>query len=250
MGPQIFDIFGDDDANTARVVQMIFNATKRQFPISVTRLANNTLYAIQGMWQDKAKDIGGGWGRRYANTIQVEPMRKSGGEGHVFADEKHPDFMFVMMVERGVKSYSISDALMKSKRVKYNEKTGLPYIRVPFRWRTPQQGTGNKAQATSTFAGVMPPSIYEAILSGEKVDLDMAKKAGNPFLAGLVRYKKAKHGQYFTFRTVTKESNWQHQGKPKRPVFHIVRDIVQKALAEGIESYIKKFEEDLHREYE
>lgn len=250
MGPQIFDIFGDNNAKNAKIAESIFKIAGKKFPITVTKIANNTMYAIQGFWQDKAKQEAKGWGRRYAGTIQVDPIRRTGGEGRVYANERNPDFMFVLFVENGIKPWNISEALMQSKKVKYSAKTGLPFLRIPFRWRTPTQGTGNVAQAHSSFAGVMPQSVYEKVLAGGKIDKDFAAEAGNANLAGLVRFDKELHAQYHTFRTVTSESNWQHPGTGQRPVYSKVLDMVGKSLAEGLESYVKQFENELQEENE
>jgi len=254
MTPQVFNIFDDNAEQNARMLQSLLEAAGDKCPKHIVRMTNAILYAIQSKWASLAIDEAGGWGRRYAGTLMVDPIQEEGGEGAVYADQSSPDYMFVLMVENGVKSWSIKEALLASEKVR-RKKTGpdigRAYIIVPFRWRTPQATTGNKAQATSTFAGVMPKDAHEAALRGEAITPAMAEKLENVNLAGLKRVSDTPHAQYFTFRMVTEDSKgWQYPAIPGVPVFEIVKGMVEDAISKGIANYIEKFAEELKRENE
>ena len=69
-------------------------------------------------------------------------------EGSVFVDESvkdssgKPAMMFAKMIEQGVQSWSIKDALLKSAKAKTSS-AGIKYMVVPLPVRTPKaKGSG------------------------------------------------------------------------------------------------------------
>jgi len=253
-GPAVFNIFGDESAENAQMLQRLLESAGEMLPEHIVNMTNSILYAVQSYWASQAIDEGGGWGRRYAGVLMVEPVPKGGGKGSVYADDSNPDYMFVLMVENGVRSWSIKDALLASDKVRYKKEAPhrlRTYIVVPFRWRTPQGSTGNKAQASSNFAGVMPEEAHETALRGGVVSEQQARALKKVNLAGLKRFGEAGHGHYLTFRVVHEDSpGWQYPDIPAAPVYERVRARVEGAIAKGIAGYVKRFAEELEKEHE
>lgn len=227
-----FNIFDANSATDAIVAYL-----EEVAPEALKGYVNKMLDFSFQLWTAEAKDSGP-WGDRYASTLQVEYARSGASEGRVYSDESHPNAMFVNIVENGMKSFSIKDALLAGKAARRNKaKFGRVFVHVPFRQRTPKQNDQSKTH--SSFAGQLPEEIYEIAKSGGRVTVDMAKAAGNENLAGLKRYGNSVHGQYMTFRTVSEKSqDWRHPGAAATPVFPRVEKMIQAQVQETILKYI------------
>lgn len=243
---QAFNVFENDEL--ANVFAELSREVQKDFPVETAKLVNNVAAAVQSLWASTAEEEGGGWGRRYAQTLRFEPMKSSGDSGtaRVYADESDPNFMFVNFVEEGVQSWSIKDALLKGKSARTSAKTGMVYVVVPFRFRTP-----GSQQASSKFAGVMPQGVYERVLAGEPITADFAEKAGGTkHMAGLKRYTEGQHSSFMTFRVVTERSEgWQYPQKPARPVYEKVLAQVGPAIEASLRSFIEKYLGDLKTKF-
>ncbi len=208
-------------------------------PALIELMVNET----EDYWISKAASIGG-WGEKYAKAIKSD---FSGETGEVFLDESaldktsnRPLFMFAMMVEEGVKSWSIKDALLKSDKAKIG-KDGIKYIIVPFPVATPKKkGTG---KSLSSFGGrEMSKEMHDILKSGGKVSSGSLQSGQRKISAlGLTQYNTQKyHSQYGLFRRVYEKSKgWQYPNKSPQPVFQSVKQYVDKRMAEVMAEFCK-----------
>ena len=240
--PGVFDIFEDVDVS---VLDEILKKTSNELPRITALISNNVITELHNYWAAMAKGASP-WGARYAAALVREPMTgQGGGTASVELDQEHPGAMFANMMENGVRSWSIKDALLASSRAKTSMRTGLKYLVVPFRWRTP-----GSTKATSSFSGVMPDEIYEAAKKGQTISAAQADAAGNPNLAGLRKVNKPPHSGYMTFRVVTEQSTgWMYPQKAPTPVFPKVLDHARELVKEVVEQFVESYAEDLAKEY-
>jgi len=191
------------------------------------------------LWTMEARNASS-WGDRYASTITMDipSAGKSVSEDSVYVDESHPNFMFVNIMENGMKSFSIKDALLAGKAARRNKaKYGTVFVHVPFRWRTPKD---DQSKTHSTFSGMLSDDIYEIAKGGGRVTVDMAKSVRNKNLAGLKRFGGDGHGQYLTFRTVSEKSQgWKHPGAPATPVYRKVEQLVNDRVEKELLSFLE-----------
>lgn len=228
------------------VLQRFIEATQKKFETEAVNLGNYVGGQIRDLWRKMAIGLARheGWGRKYAAAIQFEPASKGSGRARVWADVAADDkttrvsnAIWVGIVEKGIKSWSIRDALLASKRVK-RSRDGGRYIIVPFRWRTP---AGYK-KSSEVFTGTMSKDIYKIVKTGVRLK---GEEYGH--MEGMQRYGGSLHGQYFTFRVVsdkTPTSAWQYPETPGTPVFEKVRAKVSGLIAATISDYIRGFVED------
>jgi len=199
---------------------------------------------ISEYWQSEAVDAGG-WGTKYAQAIKY----KTGiNEVEIYIDEKMTDkvsrkplFMFAMMMEKGVKSWSIKNALLASEKVKEG-KDGIKYITVPFAVRTPAKASaGNMA---SKFGGrEMTSEMYKIVQSGGKLQSGTISVRGKELsIAGLSRYTNRQfHSQYGIFRRVSENSKgWQYPDIPAEPVYPKVLNHVNEQISKIISAYCQE----------
>jgi hypothetical protein len=255
----IFDI----DENI--VLQSIANALEEagseasdeQFSKIVDRIEESMPGVIQviahGMkdfWVTEARNAGG-WGNKYAQAISI---RGKGETSEVFLDKsildkstkKHkPFFMFAMMMEEGVKSWSIKKALLASEKAKYSKANHIKYIIVPFPVATPRrEGQGKMSQQ---FGGrEMTAAMYKIVKSGGKLPSGSVLPSGQN-VSGLTKYITPQlHSGYGIFRMVSENSEgWQYPDIPSEPVF----PSVVKEVSKKIESVISDFCKAIVREF-
>lgn len=233
-----FNVFSGQGA---QVTKAIFDYARQEGVAAGVDIANAVVSAVHSYWANLAQSTHG-WGSRYARALVMKPATQ-GTAAEVYLDDDNPDAMFGYMMENGVNSWSIRDALMQSSHAQVSQRTGLKYMRIPFRYRVP-----GAQKATSGFAGVMDKDIYERVLSGETIDAATATGMGQPNMAGLKRYGAGGHSQYLTFRTVTEKSpGWKYPRQPKRPVFSKVLDYVEKAIEIAIAAYMERLERNLKK---
>lgn len=197
-------------------------------------------YGMADHWRSEA-EYAGGWGSKYAQAIKAE---FNDGVGEVYLDESaidkgsnKPYFMFAMMVEEGVKSWSIKDALLKSEKAKVGP-SGIKYIIVPFPVATPRT-EGQGKMATQFGKREMTQEIYKIVKSGRKVPSDTTLATGEN-VSGLTKYVTAqRHEQYGIFRCVSEKSRgWQYPNVPPEPVYPSVLEEVNKKVSEVLTSFI------------
>jgi hypothetical protein len=192
------------------------------------------------MWISEAKNRGG-WGRKYIPAIKSE---FTGNDGSVYLDErtkdkksKRPNYMFAMMVEEGVKSWSIKDALLQSERAKVGP-SGIKYIIVPFPVRTPRRDP--KTKMSSHFQGrEMTQEMYRIVKAGGRLKSGKLKTGED--VSGLVKWTTRKyHAAYGFFRCVSEKSTgWKHPGKSPSPVYPLVEKEVSRRIKEVIQGFMK-----------
>jgi len=203
-------------------------------------------------WKETAIGKGGGWGEIYASAIK---NKKSENGGEIYIDESvkgknnKPAKMFSEMVEKGVTSWSIRDALLASEKAKTG-KDGIKYIVVPFPVATPRKATQGKQ--LSKFGGrTMTNEIYKIVKSGGKISSGtmLTTSSGKEIdIGGLTKFEtKQFHSQYGIFRCVSSKSmGWQYPDKSPRPVFPSVVEYVNKRVAEIIsdlcQAIVKEFD--------
>lgn len=214
----------------------IANAVDEKFPGVVELLT----YGMQEHWKAEAVDSGTGWGQKYANAIMADV---TGNKGSVWIDEGLTDknsnksnFMFIEMVEKGMKSFSIKDALLASDKAKIGP-TGIRYITVPFPVATPRKS--NQGKMARKFGGrEMTLEAHKIVKSGGKFS---GKLKSGQEISGLTRYvTKQRHSQYGIFRRVSENSTgWQHPGKRATPVSPSVQQEAKKRVVEVISEFIK-----------
>lgn len=250
----VFDI--DSDSILASIAGAMENAEADLSEEMVERIISQIDSAMPGIieliiqdaeehWKESAIGSGTGWGQKYANAIK---SKVSDTEGSIFLDESvmdstgKPAIMFAKMVENGVKSWSIKEALLKSDKAKIS-KDGVRYIIIPFPVHTPQKKSAGKM--SSNFGGrSMSSDVYNIVKSGGKAPAGTKSTSGKD-ISGLSKWETQKfHGGYGIFRVVSeKSSGWIYPGVSARPVFSSVVDYVEKRIAEIVnalcESIIK-----------
>lgn len=191
------------------------------------------------------------WGTKYASDIKTK-LSKTVGE--IYLDEKEkdresnkPKFMFSMMVEQGVKSWSIKEALLASKKAKVGA-DGVRYITVPFPVATPRKPGQGKMQ---NYFGKreMTQEIYKIVAGGGKIPRGTLLETNGvqQDIGGLSKWTTKKyHGQYGFFRRVSDRSKgWQFPGKAATPVFpSVVREVeirVQEIVTEFCKSIVREY---------
>lgn len=175
----VFNI--DPESAIDSVVEALESAgrelSESQF-VQVANRINETLPGIidllaQGTaeyWKSEASSKGG-WGEKYARSIKY---KVSGNRAEVFVDENMKDSgsnkplaMFAKMVEDGVKSWSIKDALLASEKAKTSS-DGIKYMVIPFPVATPRKSSSGKGK--SQFGGrEMTAEMYKIVKSGGAV---------------------------------------------------------------------------------
>lgn len=187
----------------------------------------------------------GGWGKKYAEAIRGE---SKGLDGTLFIDEEMKDkgsnktnFMFAMMMEKGVSSWSIKDALLKSEKAKDGfdgNGKAIRYIVVPLPVSTPRkEGQGTMS---SEFGGrEMSKEMYKIVKSGEtlgagSVNVTTVSGTKQVNVSGLTKFKTAQlHSGYGIFRCVTSNSKgWQYPGIEAQPIFKSVCDYMDRRIQE------------------
>ncbi len=206
----------------------------------------------QGMtehWRTEAEGAGG-WGSKYAKAIQYKVM---GTSADIYLDEEmidkeshKPNIMFAEMMEKGVKTWSIKDALLASDKAKTSS-DGIKYIVIPFPVATPRHKGQGKMK--NYFGGrEMTTEIYNLVKSGGKLDAGTLTVRGKDVdISGLSKYNtKQLHGQYGIFRCVSEKSKgWQYPYVPAEPVFQNVLNEVNRKIDE----IVKEFCVDIVKEF-
>lgn len=229
----------------------ITEAVENAMPGVVQVIAQGTME----YWKSEARGAGG-WGLKYAEAVS---MKVNGDEAEVYLDEekadprlkkKKPYFMFAKMMEEGVNTWSIKDALLKSEKAKNgtdSEGNQIKYITVPFPVRTPRSDKGTRM--ASQFGGrEMTNAMYKLVKSGGRLSSGSIMVRGKEVdVSGLSRYTTPQlHGQYGIFRTVTSNSKgWQYPHIPAEPVYPRVLEKVN----EVIQQVLDKFCKEIVREY-
>ena len=198
------------------------------------------VYGMQESWKAEARAVSTGWGEKYANSIKA---KVSGTKGEVYIDEEvidkssnKPASFYVSLVERGMKSFSIKDALMKSDKAKIG-KDGVRFITIPFPTSTPRKK--NQGTQMSKFGGrEMSQEAYKIVKNGGKFSGQL--KSGRE-VSGLTKYvSRQRHEQYGVFIRVSEKSKgWIHPGVSAEPVYPSVLGTVNKRIQEVLSSYCK-----------
>lgn len=193
-------------------------------------------------WKETAVGKGGGWGEIYASAIK---NKKSDNGGEIYIDESvkgknnKPAKMFSEMVEKGVSTWSIRDAILKSSKAK-TSKDGIKYIIIPMPVHTPsKKGQG---KMSSRFGGrEMSADVYKIVKNGGRAPSGTMDKSGERDISGLTKFETRQfHSQYGIFRCVSsKSTGWQYPEKSPRPVFPSVVDYVNKRVAEIVDDLCK-----------
>jgi|WetSurMetagenome_2_1015567.scaffolds.fasta_scaffold62073_2 hypothetical protein len=202
-------------------------------------------------WRDEARRVSTGWGSKYAATIKTDIKDN---KGIIYIDKSikdktsdKPAMLFVNMVEEGMKSWSIKDALLKSEKAKYTKANHIKYIVVPFPVSTPRRPDQGTMQ--SKFGGrEMTDAMYKIVKNGGKLKSGSVKVKGKDInVSGLTKYvTPQRQTQYGIFRMVTKNSKgWMHPGVQKEPVYKKVLAEVNRRIHEVITEYCK----EIVREY-
>jgi hypothetical protein len=255
----VFNI--DPESAIDSVVEALESAgrelSESQF-VQVANRINETLPGIidllaQGTaeyWKSEASSKGG-WGEKYARSIKY---KVSGNMAEVFVDENMKDSgsnkplaMFAKMVEDGVKSWSIKDALLASEKAKTSS-DGIKYMVIPFPVATPRKSSSGKGK--SQFGGrEMTAEMYKIVKSGGKIKSGTLKAgARNVDISGLSKYNTRQlHGQYGIFRCVTKDSQgWIYPGKGEQSVYPDVLEYVNRQVRELVDQFcqaiVKEFQ--------
>jgi hypothetical protein len=181
------------------------------------------------------------WGKKYASAIKT---KTSDTGGIVYLDEKvidktsdKPASMFANMVEKGVKSWSIKDALLKSNKAKVSS-AGIRYIIIPFPVATPRK-EGQGTMQSKFGKREMTRAMYKIVKSGGKLDKGSILPSGQD-VSGLTRYvTRQLHSQYGIFRVVSEKSTgWQFPGVGSRPVYPKILEEVQHRVGELIHAFL------------
>lgn len=202
------------------------------------------VYGMQEYWQIEAQKTSR-WGRQYAEAIKAKVDDK--GEGEIYLDEttiakgtKITNFVFAMMVEQGVKTWSIKDALLASERAKTSHE-GIKYIIIPFPVAVPR--TANQGKMTAKFGQrEMTKAMYDIVHAGGKLKSGSLNVRGKDMdVSGLSRWTSRKyHQQYGIFRCVSEKSRgWQYPNIEREPVFPAVLEEVNHRIQEMLHEFCK-----------
>jgi hypothetical protein len=224
----------------------IVKAIDGNFPSVIETLT----YGMQEHWKSEARNVSTQWGEKYANAIKVDIK---GNTGEIFIDENiidkttnKPNMLFISMIEKGVKSWSIKDAVLKSKKAKMSA-AGLKYISIPFPVSTPRRPEQGTMQ--SRFGGrEMTDAMHKIVKSGGRLKSGSLNVKGKDVdVSGLTRYvSRQRNEMYGIFRTVSEKSEgWIHPGKKAEPVYKKVLAEVNRRIHEVIMEYCK----EIVREY-
>jgi len=223
----------------AQTSEAQFQQIAEQIDESMGGIVELLTYGMQESWQNEAR-ASGGWGEKYANAIKAEV---NGNTGEIYVDEtlvdkesNKPNMMFVNMVEQGMKSFSIKDALMRSDKAKISS-DGVKYMSIPMPVSTPRTA-GQGKQQTKFGKREMTREAYNIVKNGGKFSGSL-KKGGE--VAGLTKYVTRQfHGQYGMFLTVSENSKgFVHPGKAATPVYPKVLAEVNKRIGEVIQEFVK-----------
>lgn len=197
-------------------------------------------YEMQEHWKQEARDSGTEWGEKYANAIEA---KVSEGKGEVYLDEdmvdktsNKPNMMYVKMIEEGMKSFSIKDALLASDKAKTGA-DGVKYITVPMPVGIPRSKSQGK-QASKFGGREMTQEMYNIVKSGGRVS---GKLKSGQKVSGLTRYvTRQRHSQYGIFLRVSEKSTgWIHPGRGATPVFPSVIMEVNKRVGQILSDFCK-----------
>jgi len=198
---------------------------------------------ISEQWKELAKE-GERWGSKYAKAIKY---KVEGTTVDVYLDEglidkgsKKPYFMFAMMMEQGVKSWSIKDALLASEKAK-TSKDGIKYMVVPFPVSTPRKA-GQGTMQNKFGKREMTREMYNIVKSGGKLKTGTVNAYGKDVdVSGLVKYQTRQlHSQFGIFRAVSeKSSGWQYPNVEADPVFPQVLAEVNNQIRDLLTDYCR-----------
>lgn len=169
-----------------------------------------------------------------------------------------------LTIEEGKPAYDMKPAILAGPAARVG-KNGR-YNRIPFRWMTPQKGGGNRAHGQAMpldiYTTVKQQGVYRdpaprgGIQQGQRSKLAAtininaltagapAPMAGNyTWRYGLFhgmrkytkQYDKARQSTYWTFRTVSEDSDpssWIHPGFPANPILDAVVDATAETVAQ------------------
>lgn len=200
-------------------------------------------YGMQEFWQSEAQKTMR-WGKQYADAIKA---KAEGDEGAVYLDEETvakgatiTNFQFAMMVEHGVKSWSIKKALLASEKAKVSA-DGIKYIIVPFPVAVPRHAGQGKMTAKFGLRE-MTAEMYKIVKAGGRLGAGALTVRGKQIsVAGLSRWTTRKyHEQYGIFRCVSETSaGWQYPNIAGEPVFPRVLDEVNRRIQEVMTEFCK-----------
>lgn len=240
---------GGPEGVNPKVLSRMFEKTASMMEGQTRNLSNLIAQDIRDIWMGVARSRANreGWGEKYAQSIRMQPMTAASSKAVVYTDEALD--MFVNLVEKGVRTWSIKDALLRGKAAKRNYlKYGTVFVRVPFRYRTPIK-SGELREGTkqsSVFAGVLPQDIYNKVKNGIPLK---GREYGK--YAGLTRYDKGGHEQYYTFRTVSEKSKgWQYPEIAGSNVYELTVSRAKELVNRYLNDYVTHFTKDLKQELE
>jgi hypothetical protein len=214
----------------------------QQIDASMPGIIELMTYEAENIWKDEAINAGG-WGTKYAKAIK---SYFEGAEGKVYLDESEkdpgsgkPSIMFAMMMERGVKSWSIKAALLASDKA-HTGPDGVRYITIPFPVATPKKsGSGNLG---SRFGGrEMSSDVHDIVKAGGKVagGTSVTVKGKQVDIGGLTAFTTRQyHTGYGIFRRVSSNSTgWQYPDVPAEPVFASALRYLDKRMTEIMRTF-------------
>ncbi len=195
-------------------------------------------------WKAEALGRGGGWGAKYAAAIRYQV---TGTSAVIDIDDSAMDktsgkslFMFAEMIERGVKSWSIKEALLASEKVKTSS-AGIKYIVVPMPVaapRKPEAGPGR-----SHFGGREMTSEMHKILKdgGSLAGASLKSGVRDVNASGLTQYNTRQlHSQFGIFMCVSeKTKGWIHPGAGPDPVYPEVLAFLNRQISQAISGLCK-----------
>jgi hypothetical protein len=219
----------------------IVEAIDEAFPSVVAVLT----YGMQESWKSEARNVSTGWGDKYAAAIKA---KVTGNVGEIYVDEdlidktsNKPNMMYVRMVETGMKSFSIKDALLKSEKAKVSS-DGVKYMVIPFPVAAPRKTEQGSMQ--SKFGGrEMTQEMHNIVKSGKRLKSGtLTIKGKDVDVTGLSRFvTRQHHEQYGIFRVVSEKSTgWIHPGVAAEPVFPKVLAEVNKQIHEVVSSFCRE----------
>jgi hypothetical protein len=223
----------------------VAEAIEKAMPGVVQTIAQGTTE----FWQSEAGSRGG-WGEKYARAVKY---RVTGTSAEIYADESmmdktsnRPNYMYVKMIEEGMKSFSITQALLASEKAKTSA-DGIKYMVVPFPVAVPRRESSGKMR--SQFGGrEMTSQMHSILRSGGRLTTGTVKSGSREVsVAGLTQVTtKQFHSQYMMFRVASAAGKeWIHPGASPDPVFPDVLDFlnrqIQDCLSEFCRAVVKEY---------
>jgi hypothetical protein len=258
----------------------IDNSALIQLQSTLARLGAGSMPTTVGAMGYAANYIAGQW-RGFANGGDLPGVKPLSGPNRSYLAgikvKKNGPFDYEIYneskqakyIEEGVPEFDMKTKYpygQKSRVAKGGPNKGLPYLIIPFRWKTPK---------ALGFRNIIPQPVYNMIKNRKRFEISHVKMtthneqnysgqdverreydwgarlqdAENPNMEGMVRMEgqieggKMRTGGYFTFRIISAGSpanSWIRKAIPARPVVNTLKNTNEQVVTGYVQAGIKE----------